>query len=115
MIAQALAHITSLFHPDPDNPPRVKGFLAEIETTDDVPIRVKARKFADVQKAYLRAMSRKLLTQGKWEISTGEYASGLVLVPYHERIKKFMDRWGDQATTEMWKEEHQAEVATFYR
>ena len=59
-----------------------------------------------MQKAYLRAMSRKLLTQGKWEISTGEYASGLVLVPYHDRIKKVMDRWGDQAATETWKEEH---------
>ena len=46
---------------------------------------------------------------------TGEYASGLVLVPYHDRIKKFMNRWGDQAATERWKEEHQAEVATFYR
>ena len=115
LIAQALARITSFFHPDPDNPPRVKGFVAEIETSDDVPIRAKARKFADVQKAYLRAMSRKLLTQGKWEVSTGEYASGLVLVPYHDRIKKFMDQWGDQAATEMWKEEHQAEVSTFYR
>jgi hypothetical protein len=26
-----------------------------------------------------------------------------------------MDKWGDQVPTEMWKEEHEAEVAAFYR
>ena len=36
---------------------------------------------------------------------------GLVL----DRIKKFMDKWGAAAQTEMWKEEHEAEVGAFYR
>jgi hypothetical protein len=93
----------------------VKGFVAEIETTDEVPVRARARKFADIQKAYLKAMTKALLRQGKLEVSSGEYASGLVLVPYPERIRKFMDKWGDRAPTEMWKEEHEAEVAAFYR
>ena len=115
MIAQSIANISAYFHPDPDNPPTVKGFIAEIETTDEVPVRSRARKFAEVQKAYLKAMSNGLLRQGKLESSTGEYASGLVLVPYHDRIKKFMEKWGDQAQKEMWKTEHEAEVATFYR
>jgi hypothetical protein len=42
LIAQAIAHISSYYHPDPDNPPTVKGFVAEIETTDDIPIRARA-------------------------------------------------------------------------
>ena len=28
--AQALANITAYIHPDPDNPPTMKGFLADI-------------------------------------------------------------------------------------
>jgi hypothetical protein len=60
-------------------------------------------------------MTKALLRQGKLEVSSGEYASGLVLVPYPDRIRKFMDKWGDQAPAEMWKEEHEAEVASFYR
>jgi hypothetical protein len=115
LIAQAIAHISSYYHPDPDNPPTVKGFVAEIETTDDIPIRARARKFADIQKAYLRAMTKALIKQGKLEVSTGEYESGLVLVPYHDRIRAFMDKWGEAAQSEMWKAEHEAEVATFYR
>jgi hypothetical protein len=65
LIAQALAHLAAIFHPDPDNPPTVRGFLAEIETTDDIPVRARAKKLADIQKAYLRAMAKKLITQGK--------------------------------------------------
>ena len=115
LVAQALAHVTAHFHPDPDNPPTVKGFIAEIETVDNIPVHARARKLADIQKAYLKAMTKRLIRQGKMEESTGEYSSGLVLMPYHDRIKIFMDKWGNEATTEMWKEEHEAEVGTFYR
>ena len=38
-----------------------------------------------------------------------------VLVFYHDRMKKFMDKWGAAAQTEMWKEEHEAEVGAFCR
>jgi hypothetical protein len=38
LIAQAIANIATCFHPDPDNPPSVIGFVAEIETTDEVPV-----------------------------------------------------------------------------
>jgi hypothetical protein len=115
LIAQVLAHLTAYFHPDPDNPPTVKGFVAEIETTDEIPVQARARKLADIQKAYLKAMTKRLIKQGKLEESTGEYSSGLVLVPYHDRIKIFMDKWGDAAQAEMWKPEHEAEVGAFYR
>ena len=115
LVAQAIANITAYIHPDPDNPPTVKGYLPEIETIDDIPIQARARKFADIQKAYLRAMTKRLIRQRKLEESRGEYSSRLELLPYHDRIKKFMDKWGAAAQTEMWKEEHKAEVGDFYR
>ena len=115
MVAQAIAHLSAYYHRDPDNPPTVKGLVAEIETVDEVPVRAHARKLAEVQKAYVRAMTRGLIRQGKLEESHGEWASALVLVPYKDRIKSFMDRWGDEAMTNMWMPEHEAEVATFYR
>ena len=49
------------------------------------------------------------------EECSGEYLSGLVLVPYHDRVKKFMDTWGEAAQTETWKEEHEAEVGSSYQ
>ena len=36
LVAQALANIKAYFYPNPDNPPTVNGFLAEIETVDDI-------------------------------------------------------------------------------
>jgi hypothetical protein len=42
-IAQAMANISAYIHPDPNNPPTVKGFVAEIETTDEVVVRARAR------------------------------------------------------------------------
>ena len=87
-VTQAITHLTAYFHPDPDNPPTVKGFVADIETIDKTPVHCRARKFADIEKA----LTRKLIKQGVLEVSTGEYSSGLVLVPFHDRIKKFMDK-----------------------
>ena len=86
----------------------MKGFLAEIETVDVIPIQARARKFANIQKAYLRAMTKHLICQGKLEESVGEYSSGLVLVPYHDRIKKFMGGTDRDV-------EHEEEVGAFYR
>ena len=69
LVAQALANITAYFHSDPDNPPTVNGFLAEIETVDGILIQARARKFADIQKAYLRAKTKRLIHHGKLEES----------------------------------------------
>jgi hypothetical protein len=81
-VAQALCQITAYFHPDPDNSPTVKGFIAEIETTDDVPVVTRARTFAEIQKAFLSAKTKELIRQGKLEKSTGDYTSSVVLVAY---------------------------------
>jgi hypothetical protein len=36
LIAQAMANISAYFHPDPNNPPTVKGFIAETMPWDGV-------------------------------------------------------------------------------
>jgi hypothetical protein len=113
--AQAIATIEAYFHHDPDNPSIVKGFIAEIKTTDNIPVVARARTFAEMQKAFLNAETKELIMQGKLEKSTGDYASSVVLVPYEDRIRQFMDRWGSRANEMMWLPEHEKEVATFYR
>ena len=38
-----------------------------------------------------------------------------MLVAYEDRIKKFMDEHGDEATEKMFRTEFESEVATFFR
>lgn len=94
LVTQGLALITAYFHPDPHNPPTVKGFITEIETVDNISVQARAIKLADIQKAYLKAMTKRMIKREKIEESTGKYSPGLVLVLYHDKIKKFMDKWG---------------------
>jgi len=114
-LAQALAYMDAIYHPDPDRPERALGFITSITTTDDIPVRAGARKYNDVQKAFMTHKTRILLREGKVEVAKGAYASALVLVPYHDRIEAFMKKWGDEAQDAMWDIANEAEVSTFYR
>ena len=58
----------------------MKGFLAEIKTVVDIPIQARARIFEDIQNAYLKTMTKRLICQGKLEKCVGKDSSGLVLV-----------------------------------
>ena len=53
--------------------------------------------------------------RGQLEDASGGYSSALVLVPYNDRIQNFMQKHGDKAVDELWKEENEKEVSTFYR
>jgi hypothetical protein len=114
-LAQALAYLKAIYHKDPDRPQRAKGFKTSITTTDDIPVRAGARKYNDIQKAFMTHKARRLIREGKAEQAKGAYASALVLVPYHNRIEAFMKRWGDKAQAAMWDVANEEEVATFYR
>ena len=78
-------------------------------------MRCRPRKLSAVQQAFLQAKTNIMVRQGKLEDSHGQWSHGLVLVAYEDRIKKFMDEHGDQAMKEMFKVEHEDEVATFFR
>ena len=114
-LAQALAYLKAIYHKNPDKPQRAKGFKTSITTTDDIPVRAGARKYNDIQKAFMTHKTRRLIKEGKAEQAKGAYASALVLVPYHDRIEAFMKRWGDKAQAAMWDVANEDEVATFYR
>jgi transposase InsO family protein/cbb3-type cytochrome oxidase subunit 3 len=105
----------AIYHPDPENPKLAKGEICYIEVTDDKPIIARPRRYNWVQKAFLTAKTSIMIRQGKLEISEGDYASALVLVPYEDRIKKSLDKWGDKAEEESKKPENFAEVATWFR
>ena len=103
LVAQVLANITAYFRPDPDNPPMVKGFLAEIKTWMTYPSRRReeVRGYRNHQPLHLMVMIKRLIRQGKLEESIGKYSSGLVLVLYHDSINSFTDKWGAAVQTEL--------------
>ena len=115
MKAQALANIDTYFFPNPRVAELARDVVAEIITTDERPMRCRPRKLSAVQQAFLQAKTNIMVRQGKLEDSHGQWSHGLVLVAYEDRIKKFMDEHGDQAMEEMFKVEHEDEVATFFR
>ena len=114
-LAQALANIDVFCFPDPDNPPRIKDYKVSIETTDEVPVRARPRKYSLLQQAFLEAKTGMMLRQKKLQPSNSDWSHGLVLVPYHDRIQKFLDKWGDTAHLEIFKKVNWPEVATFFR
>ena len=115
MRSQALANIDVYFFADPEKADMAKDVVAEIRTTDEKAVRSRVRKFSIVQQAFLKAKTNLMERVGKLEESTSQWCHGLVLVSYDERIKKFMDRQGDTAMTDMFLAEHEVEVATFFR
>ena len=115
MRAQALANIDIYFFAEKDTAELAKDVVAEINTVDEKAMRCRPRKLSVVQQAFLEAKTNLMERVGKLEESTSQWCHGLVLVAYEERIKAFMDRQGDTAMQDMFKAEHEVEVATFFR
>ena len=115
MRAQALANIDAYFFPDPNTAVLAKDVVAEINTTDERPMRCRPRKLSVVQQAFLQAKTNIMIKQGKLEDSHGQWSHGLVLVAYEDRIKAFMDKHQEEATEKMFKKEFEEVVATFFR
>ena len=114
-MANALGRATVHCQKDPERPAPVKDFIATIPTTDDVPFVAKPRKYNDIQRAFLKHKIRIMRRRAQLEDATGGYSSALVLVPYQDRIQAFTKKHGAKAAEEMWKEEHEKEVSTFFR
>jgi len=87
-LAQVLANLLCVFHPDQESPRRVKGYTARLPTTDDEPVVDRPRKFSELQKAFMDVKFRIMRRRGQVESAMGPYASALMLVPYNDRIKK---------------------------
>ena len=116
MLARCIAYMNAIIHPDPDNPRMLKDYETSIETLDEKPIIAKPRRYSEIQRAFMKAKARIGKREGKVEdAKPGGWASALVLVPYHDRIEKFMKKWGEHALEAMWDPRNEEEVATFYR
>ena len=115
MRAQALANIDIFFFVDKDTAELAKDVEAEINTTDEKPMRCRPRKLSVVQQAFLQAKTGLMERVGKLEESNSQWCHGLVLVAYEERIKSFMDKHGEEAMEKMFMREHEVEVSTFFR
>lgn len=113
--AQALANIDVYFFAERDTAEMAKDVVAEINTTDEKAMRCRPRKTSAVQQAFLHAKTNQMERVGKLEDSNSQWCHGLVLVAYEDRIKDFMDRQGATAMSDMFKREHETEVATFFR
>jgi exonuclease III len=115
MRAQALANMDIFFFVDKNTAELAKDVTAEINTTDEKAMRCRPRKLSVTQQAFLQAKTGLMERVGKLEESNSQWCHGVVLVAYEERIKAFMDRNGETAMTDMFKKEHEVEVATFFR
>ena len=114
-LAQCFANIDVFGSPDPDNPPRVKNYQVRVETTDEIPVRARPRRFNLIEQAFLEAKTNLMVQQHKLRDSHSDWSHGLVLVPYRDRINRFLDAHGDEAHTLMFSPQHAEEVSSFYR
>ena len=113
--ATCLANLDTHFPPKAGQTGTANDVDAEIITVDDRPFKCRPRKLSEVMQAFLTQKTDKMLRSGKLEHSSSNWCHGLVLVPYPDRIEKFMIKHGDKATSEMFKKEHEEEVSKFFR
>ena len=113
--AQAIANVDIFFFPDPDKVAMAKDVIAEVETMDNKSFKCRTRKFSVVQQAFLQAKTNIMLRMKQLEDAKSEWCHGLVLVAYEDRINRFMEKHGDAAMELIFAEEHEVEVATFFR
>jgi len=115
LLAQAVANPQVYFHPNPSEVAMAKDLVAEVVTTSDKPFNCRSRKLSVTQQAFLQAKTNIMLRMKQLEEANSEWCHGLVLVAYEKRIRAFMEEHGDEAMTKMFDEEHEQEVATFFR
>jgi hypothetical protein len=115
MRAQALANLDVFGYPDPHNPYTVPGYTFRLTTTHDRPIFCPAGKYNQTESAFLDARLYYLMNHNKIEPSTAIHNCPLVLVPYSDKIKASLTKWGADAVTEMFKPCNYEEVAQWYR
>lgn len=115
LLAQAIANLDIYFFPDPDKVAMAKDVVAEVETMDDKPFKCRTRKLSVVQQAFLQAKTNIMLRMKQLEEAKSDWCHGLVLVAYEDRINRFMEKHGEEAMEKMFHEEHEVEVATFFR
>jgi len=113
--AQCLANLHIYAHPDPANPPSVKGREYEINLTDTSPCTNPMRRTSLLEKAYLYWRTKQLMGRNMIGVSTSAYNNPPLCVPYPAAITAFIQKHGEKASEAIWKEENQHEIVRLYR
>jgi len=113
--AQCLANLHIYAHPDPTNPPSVKGREYEINLNDTSPCTNPMRRTSLLEKAYLYWRTKQLMGQKMIGVSSSAYNNPPLCVPYPAAITAFIQKHGDQASEAIWKEENAKDIVRLYR
>ena len=86
--AMVYANIDGLFHPNEDNPPKLKGYQMRIHTTTDIPQKTLGQQtFNGIERAFLRVKQELLMLYSQVEPSESAYKAPLMLVQYKQRVR----------------------------
>ena len=113
--AQCMANLHIYAHPDPRDPPSVKGREYEINLSDTSPCTAAMRKTSLLEKAYLYWRTKQLESRKMIGISSSAYNNPPLCVPYPAAIAAFIKKHGDNAAEAIWKEENANEIVKLYR
>ena len=113
--AQCLANLHIYAHPDPKDPPSVKGREYEINLNDTSPCTAAMRKTSLLEKAYLYWRTKQLESRKMIGVSTSAYNNPPLCVPYPAAIAAFIKKHGDNAAEAIWKEENANDIVKLYR
>ena len=106
-LAQCYANCDVSANIDEDFLAAVRGAKFTIETTDErpeAPGKKRHNAFTEYERAFLDAKLRVLEQKGMITRATSEWFAGVMLVPYTERIRASIQRWGSTARQEMLEE-----------
>ena len=119
LLAQSYANVDVYFNIDENFPAAIKDAVFSILTTDERPVAPgKQRPMANTQyeKAFLEAKCRALERKGMIRESTSEWCAGVILVPYNERIKESIRKWGlEDSKRAMEDPANEEEIGTWFR
>ena len=113
--AQCMANLHVYAHPDPRDPPSVKGREYEINLSDTSPCTAAMRKTSLLEKAYLYWRTKQLESRKMIGVSSSAYNNPPLCVPYPAAIAAFIKKHGDNAAEAIWKEENANEIVKLYR
>ena len=116
--ALLMARIDAFYDRDEHDSPLMKNHTYNIELLDNDDgsnLTCKTMHYSATERAFLEAKMRLMVRQGRVRKEPSEHSNAIVLVPYPERINKSIQKWGDSATKEMFREENEFEVSQWYR
>eukprot|EP01034_Spumella_vulgaris_P022164 gene22164-28272_t len=115
--AQLLANLDCFAHPDKFNQPKIKGrqFVIELREDDKEPAVARYQRFDPWQTRFLFLKIQRMCAENRMERSESEWNARLSLVPYTDRIQKFVATHGNNVLDALHNDLYAEEVMTFFR